>query len=277
MHRAVDLHLGERRGDRVGLRPDARLYRREHDVHTLVETSSKARTSKATGRRPDAEQKPETTKRDWVALEKKYYQDTFKRKLVMERGEGVRVWDADGNVYLDLVAGIATNVLGHAHPAVVRAIQRAGDSSSSTSRTSTSTSGRWNWPSSSTTSAAACARSSPTAAPRPTRARSSWRASSGGCNRDGAFEIISMDRSFHGRTLATTAATGQKKYQDTWRPLPDGFKQVPFNDLDAVKAATSAKTAGRADRGGAGRGRHLPARSPSTCRGFARGATSRIW
>ena len=40
----------------------------------------------------------------------------------MERGEGVRVWDADGNVYLDLVAGIATNVLGHAHPAVVRAI-----------------------------------------------------------------------------------------------------------------------------------------------------------
>ncbi len=40
----------------------------------------------------------------------------------MERGEGVRVWDADGNVYLDLVAGIATNVLGHVHPAVVRAI-----------------------------------------------------------------------------------------------------------------------------------------------------------
>src|SRR5271165_7064879 len=60
---------------------------------------------------------------DWVALERKYYQRTFARELVMERGEGVRVWDANGTVYLDLVAGIATNVLGHVHPAVVQAIQ----------------------------------------------------------------------------------------------------------------------------------------------------------
>src|SRR5579859_8233929 len=59
----------------------------------------------------------------WIERERKYYQSTFKRNLVMTRGEGVRVWDADGKVYLDLVAGIATNVLGHAHPAVVRAIQ----------------------------------------------------------------------------------------------------------------------------------------------------------
>jgi acetylornithine aminotransferase/acetylornithine/N-succinyldiaminopimelate aminotransferase len=66
----------------------------------------------------------------------------------------------------------------------------------------------------------------------------------GRLNRGGAFEIISMDRSFHGRTLATSAATGQKKYQDTWLPLPEGFKQVPYGDLDALKAATSAKTAG---------------------------------
>ncbi len=66
----------------------------------------------------------------------------------------------------------------------------------------------------------------------------------GRLNRNGAYEIISMDRSFHGRTLATTAATGQKKYQDTWRPLPDGFKQVPFADFDALKAAVSNKTIG---------------------------------
>ncbi|HEY7850933.1 MAG TPA: hypothetical protein VIC27_12760, partial [Ktedonobacterales bacterium] len=50
--------------------------------------------------------------REWIEKERKYYQGTFKRSLVMERGEGVRVWDADGKVYLDLVAGIATNVLG---------------------------------------------------------------------------------------------------------------------------------------------------------------------
>ena len=53
-----------------------------------------------------------------------------------------------------------------------------------------------------------------------------------------------MERSFHGRTLATTAATGQASYQATWVPLPDGFKQVPFNDLDALKAAISDKTVG---------------------------------
>jgi acetylornithine/N-succinyldiaminopimelate aminotransferase len=66
----------------------------------------------------------------------------------------------------------------------------------------------------------------------------------GRVHRNGAYEIISMDNSFHGRTLATTAATGQAAYQATWVPLPDGFKQVPFNDLEAVKAATSAKTVG---------------------------------
>jgi acetylornithine/N-succinyldiaminopimelate aminotransferase len=61
-------------------------------------------------------------------------------------------------------------------------------------------------------------------------------------HKDGACEVISMERSFHGRTLATTAATGQAFYQATWVPLPDGFKQVPFNDLDALEAAISEKT-----------------------------------
>jgi acetylornithine aminotransferase/acetylornithine/N-succinyldiaminopimelate aminotransferase len=186
---------------------------------------------------------PTTQTRDWIALEKKYYQSTFNRQLVMERGEGVRVWDANGTVYLDLVAGIAVNVLGHAHPNVVRAIidqaQRLIHVSnlyinerqvelaeelynlSGSMRSFFSNSGA-----EANEGAIKLARKF------------------GRLNRDGAYEIISMDRSFHGRTLATTAATGQKKYQDTWQPLPDGFKQVPFNDLEAVKAATSAKTIG---------------------------------
>jgi len=181
--------------------------------------------------------------RDWVALEQKYYQHTFKRSLVLERGQGVRVWDANGKEYIDLVAGISTNVLGHAHPAVVRAIQeQAGRlihvsnlfinerqvelaellyDVSGGMRSFFSNSGA-----EANEGAIKLARKY------------------GRLNRGGAFEIISMERSFHGRTLATSAATGQKKYQDTWLPLPDGFKQVPFNDLDAVKAATSAKTAG---------------------------------
>ncbi|HLL80283.1 MAG TPA: aminotransferase class III-fold pyridoxal phosphate-dependent enzyme, partial [Ktedonobacteraceae bacterium] len=59
----------------------------------------------------------DTKNRDWVALEHQYYQGTFKRQPVtFVRGKGTRVWDSDGKVYLDLVAGIAVNVLGHCHP-----------------------------------------------------------------------------------------------------------------------------------------------------------------
>ena len=183
--------------------------------------------------------KPE--ERDWLALENKYYQHTFARALVMERGEGVRVWDSHGKSYLDLVAGIAVNVLGHAHPAVVQAIidqaqrlihvsnlyvnerqvelaeqlyERSGGMRSFFSNSGAEAN----------EGAIKLARKF------------------GRKHRNGAYGIISMDRSFHGRTLATTAATGQKKYQDTWVPLPDGFGQVPFGDLDAVKAATNDNT-----------------------------------
>ena len=66
----------------------------------------------------------DTKNRDWVALEHQYYQGTFKRQPVtFVRGKGTRVWDSDGKVYLDLVAGIAVNVLGHCHPAIVQAVQ----------------------------------------------------------------------------------------------------------------------------------------------------------
>src|SRR5690348_8283366 len=66
----------------------------------------------------------ELNQRDWAALEQKYYQGTFKRQpITLVRGAGARVWDSDGKEYLDFVAGIAVNVLGHCHPAVVEAVQ----------------------------------------------------------------------------------------------------------------------------------------------------------
>src|SRR2546421_12180579 len=66
----------------------------------------------------------DVNRRDWIELEHKYYQSTFKRQpMALVRGEGVRVWDTDDKVYLDFVAGIAVNVLGHCHPAIVKAIQ----------------------------------------------------------------------------------------------------------------------------------------------------------
>lgn len=206
--------------------------------------------------------------RDWVALENKYYQHTFKRSLVMERGEGVRVWDANGKVYLDLVAGIATNVLGHAHPNVVRAIKEQADKLIHVSNLYINerqvelaeqlynvSGGMRSFFSNSGAEAVEGAIK---------LARKFGRQ-----NRGGAFHVISMDRSFHGRTLATTAATGQQKYQDTWLPLPEGFMQVPFNDLDAVKAATTDKTIAVLVEAVQGEGGIFPA-SPDYLQGLRR-------
>lgn len=180
---------------------------------------------------------------EWIEREHKYYQSTFKRSLVLDHGEGVRVWDADGKVYLDLVAGISTNVLGHAHPAVVAAIVEQAKQLVHVSnlfinkRQVELAEQLYN------VSGGMRAFFSNSGAEANEGAIKLAR-KYGRTKRNGAFGIISMDRSFHGRTLATTAATGQKKYQDTWQPLPEGFKQVPFGDLDAVKAATDEKTAG---------------------------------
>jgi acetylornithine aminotransferase/acetylornithine/N-succinyldiaminopimelate aminotransferase len=186
----------------------------------------------------------ELTKRDWVALEHRYYQGTFKRQPVtFVRGEGTRVWDIDGKVYLDFVAGIAVNVLGHCHPAIVKAVQEQVTQLVHVSNLYYNTrqielaeqlgllsDGMRSFFSNSGAEA--------------NEGAIKLARKYGRIHRDGAYEIISMDRSFHGRTLATTAATGQASYQATWVPLPDGFKQVPFNDLEALKAATSAKTVG---------------------------------
>src|SRR5579859_1308392 len=186
----------------------------------------------------------ELNKRDWVALEQKYYQGTFKRQpLTLVRGEGARVWDSDGKVYLDFVAGIAVNVLGHCHPAIVQAVQHQVTQLVHVSNLYYNTRQielaellgiqRKDMSSFFSNSGAEANEGAIKLARK-----------YGRLHRNGAFEIISMENSFHGRTLATTAATGQAFYQASWGPLPDGFKQVPFNDLQAVKEATSEKTVG---------------------------------
>lgn len=183
-----------------------------------------------------------TSTRDWFELERKYYQGTFKRQpIAIVRGEGSRVWDSDGKVYLDLVAGIAVNVLGHCHPAIIKAVQEQVTQLVHVSNLYYNTrqielaellgiqsNGMRSFFSNSGAEA--------------NEGAFKLARKYGRLHRNGAFEIISMDRSFHGRTLATTAATGQAFYQASWAPLPDGFKQVPYNDLEAVKAATSEKT-----------------------------------
>ncbi len=185
-----------------------------------------------------------TATRDWVALEHQYYQGTFKRQpLTLVRGEGTRVWDSEGKVYLDFVAGIAVNVLGHCHPAIVKAVQEQVTQLVHVSNLYYNTrqielaellgiqsKGMRSFFSNSGAEAVEGA--------------IKLSRKYGRLHRNGAYEIISMNGSFHGRTMATTAATGQAFYQASWAPLPDGFKQVPFNDLAALKAATSEKTVG---------------------------------
>jgi acetylornithine/N-succinyldiaminopimelate aminotransferase len=183
-------------------------------------------------------------KRDWIELEQKYYQAAFRRQpSTFVRGQGVRVWDAEGRDYLDFVAGIAVNVLGHCHPAVVRAVQEQVEQLIHVSNLYYNTRQIELAEQLALLSGGMRSFFSNSGAEANEGAFKLAR-KYGRLHRNGAYEIISMERSFHGRTLATTAATGQHHYQETWKPLPDGFKQVPFNDLEALKAATSEKTVG---------------------------------
>jgi acetylornithine/N-succinyldiaminopimelate aminotransferase len=183
------------------------------------------------------------TKTDWADLEARYYMRTFSRlPVVFERGEGCWVYDDEGKPYLDMVAGIAVNILGHSHPVLVEAINRQAQKIIHTSSLYYSEPqlelAEW------------LVERSP--ADRIFFANSGAEANEGAIklarkygrtHRDGAYEVITIEHSFHGRTLATLAATGQPKYHEPFQPMPAGFRIVPFNDFDALRAAVSGKTA----------------------------------
>ena len=157
------------------------------------------------------------------------------------RGEGCLLYDEEGKEYLDLVAGIAVNVLGHAHPDIARALTGQARTLIHTSnlyftRPQVELARRLvelSFP-----SRVFVCNSGAEANEAAIKIARKW----GTRNRDGAFEIITAEGSFHGRTLATVTAGGQHKYSDPFKPLPDGFVHVPYNDLEAIKAATTEKT-----------------------------------
>lgn len=178
----------------------------------------------------------------WQELEQKYYMRTFNRQpVVLVRGEGARVWDEHGKSYLDMVAGLAVNVLGHCHPAVVEAISKQARQLIHTTNLYYTT------PQlelaellieNSCADRIFFANSGAEANEGALKLARKW----GHNNRDGAFAVITASDSFHGRTLATLAATGQPKYHKPFAPMPDGFTSVAFNDLEALKAATGPET-----------------------------------
>lgn len=161
--------------------------------------------------------------------------------VVLVRGEGPYVWDAEGKRYLDFVGGIAVNLLGHCHPKVVEAIKEQAATLLHCSNL------YWFEP-------------PVKLAQKLTRLSGLERAFF--CNsgteaneaaiklvRKYAFdqgrqesEIIAFYNSFHGRTIGALAATGQEKFWKGFAPLPGGFRHLPFNDLEALRKAVDERT-----------------------------------
>jgi predicted acetylornithine/succinylornithine family transaminase len=157
------------------------------------------------------------------------------------RGEGARLWDADGREYLDFFTGLAVNNLGHAHPRVVAAIREQAGRVLHTSNL------YYNEPAA-RLGELLLAHSF---ADRVFLCNSGAEANEAAIKlarkhgfeaRDGRYEILTTFGSFHGRTLATVSATAQEKYQTGFQPLVAGFRYVAFGDLEAMAAAVRPET-----------------------------------
>lgn len=181
--------------------------------------------------------------KEWIAIADQCVMNTYARMpVVLVRGRGARLWDMDGKEYLDFLAGIAVCGLGHAHPAVAAAIAGQAETLMHVSniyhiepqiRLARMLTER---------SFADKAFFCNSGAEANEAAIKLARRYSNEKTRGKRFEIISMTDSFHGRTLATVAATGQKRIQQGYEPLPAGFRHVPFNDAPALEAAISDET-----------------------------------
>ncbi|TMC89979.1 MAG: acetylornithine transaminase [Chloroflexi bacterium] len=175
-------------------------------------------------------------------LAEKFLMSTGRRlPVTFVRGRGCLVYDEAGREYLDMVAGIAVNLLGHAHPDVAAAVTRQAQTLIHTSNlyfTQPQVALAQRLVALSFPARVFLCNSGAEANETAIKLARKW----GSRNRGGAFEIITTTGSFHGRTLATVTAGGQPKYSDPFQPLPTGFVHVDYNDLDAIKSATTDKT-----------------------------------
>ena len=163
--------------------------------------------------------------------------------LAFERGEGAWLYTATGERYLDFVSGVAVNALGHAHPALVAALTEQAHKVWHVSNL-------YRIPGAERLADRLCAasfadvaffcNSGTEAIEGAIKMARKYHAVSGAPER---FRIVTFEGAFHGRTLAALAATGNKKYLDGFGPPVEGFDQVAYADLDAVKKAVGPETA----------------------------------
>jgi acetylornithine aminotransferase/acetylornithine/N-succinyldiaminopimelate aminotransferase len=173
------------------------------------------------------------------ALYDRYVVPTANRGLTLTRGKGRRVWDDQGNRYLDFSGGVAVNSLGHGHPAIRETLIRQSDILIHSSNLyHNEWQGRLAQRIVELTGpgkAFFCNSGAEANEALIKLARKTGHES-------GRYEIITMHNSFHGRTMATLSATGQEKIKQGFDPLLQGFTHVPYNDLAAAEAAITPKT-----------------------------------
>jgi len=171
------------------------------------------------------------------ALADKYIFPTYKRSVALMRGEGCRVWDDQGREYLDFVGGIAVCALGHSSPVVTKALEeqsrRLVHVSNLYYTRPQAELARLLVENSFADRVFFCNSGAEANEAAIKLARRYTREKAG----PGRHTIICMEGSFHGRTMATLSATGQTKVQVGYDPLLEGFKFVPFNNLEALKRA----------------------------------------
>jgi acetylornithine/LysW-gamma-L-lysine aminotransferase len=175
-----------------------------------------------------------------ITLESTYTSGVYpKRPLAIVSGRGARVWDADGNEYIDCVAGQGAANLGHAHPAIVAAV------SEQASRLITCPEIFYNDRRAELLAVLAAA--APAGLSRAFLCNSGTEAVEAAIKfarlSTGRREIVACMRGFHGRTLGALSATWEPKYREPFEPLVPGFRHVPFDDLAALEAAMSETTA----------------------------------
>lgn len=173
-----------------------------------------------------------------IAKGKKYIMNTYGRlPILLDKGEGSWVYDLDGNKYLDFVAGIAVNSLGHSNEIIKKALLEQSEKLIHCSNL------YWIGPQidlaeilceNSAMDKAFFANSGAEANEGAIKLARKWG--------KGRYEIISALQSFHGRTMGALAATGQEKYQKSFVPVLTGFKYAKFNDIESIKAQINEKT-----------------------------------